>query len=92
MCASLLRGTPVYVRRGAETIALVPEVAVTSRSHKSKPEVTAIQPSAVYVIDGSGVTRLAPGSGVKGQSKLVLLSLLLGPVLYLWARWSRKNV
>ena len=94
MAGSLIRGTPIYVARGDERIALVPEIrAIRKRFRAGPPSITltALDPSAVYLIDRQGVRRLPLGLPLRRWLKLVPLSFLVGPVLYVLARWSKKN-
>ena len=56
----LVRGTPLYVRRGSDTIALVPEVEERQISPRAgRPLFVRSQVAAVYVIDEAGVRRVA---------------------------------
>ncbi|HEX8229903.1 MAG TPA: hypothetical protein VF826_11405 [Chloroflexia bacterium] len=94
MARTIIRGTPIYVAQGSERIALVPEVRLVRRRFRARSSsltLTALGPAAVYVIDGAGVRRLALGSSLKHWPKIVPLSFLVGPVLYLLARWSKRN-
>ncbi len=94
MPARTIRGTPIYVNRGEVEIALVPEVQTRRLRFLSGPSsatLTAVDPSAIYVIDRQGVRRLSLGSPLKHWLRIVPLSLLGGPALYLLARWSKRN-
>ncbi|HEX8599349.1 MAG TPA: hypothetical protein VF952_12635 [Chloroflexia bacterium] len=94
MSGSIIRGTPIYVARGDERIALVPEVRALRRNFRrgaSSLTLTAIGPAAVYIIDRRGVRRLALGTPLKHRHKIVPLWFLAGPLIYLLALWSKRN-
>ncbi len=94
MPATTIRGTPIYVTRGDERIALVPEVQTRRLRFQTgplPPTLIAVDPWAVYVIDRHGVRRLPLASPIRRWLKKVPLALLAGPALYLLARWSKRN-
>ena len=90
----VLRGTPIYVNRGGERIALVPEIRLSrNRVGKrfSNHALTSLDPSALYLIDQSGVKRLTLGPPKKRPLLLIALSFLLAPVLSLLVRRRKPN-
>jgi hypothetical protein len=79
----LVRGTPVYVRRGSDTIALVPEVEELEFSPRpGGPLFVRSQVAAVYVMDETGVRRLA----VRDVNRRAIALPLLG-VLATWLQY-----
>lgn len=89
MPKSMLRGTPIYATRDGEQIALVPEIRLARKTlgkGSANQVLTSFDPSALYLIDQTGVKRLGIGSPVKRQLQLIALSFLLGPLLNLLAR------
>ncbi len=97
MPKSMLRGTPIYATRGVEKIAIVPEIRLSRRrlgKHSSDRvrALTAINPSAFYLIDQKGVKRVSLEPMIQRQLLLVALSFLLPPALNLLARIRKKHV
>ena len=88
------RGTPIYVDRDRDRIALVPEIRHArkrlGRWH-SCYALTALEPAALYVIDGSGVKRLALERPTARLLGLVALSFLVAPALNWLSHRGRKH-
>lgn len=82
------RGSPIYIRDAGGVVALVLEVAVreTEMPLRVGLRLRALIPSAVYVIDGGGVRRMAFGRGRARMLALLLLALAAAPLQYLLAR------
>jgi hypothetical protein len=82
------RGSPIYVRGDGGVIALVPEVGVRDMGMPriSGMRLRALIPSAVYVIDGGGVRRVAFGRISARRGALLLLALVAAPLQYMLAR------
>ncbi|HYP21226.1 MAG TPA: hypothetical protein VEY08_14235 [Chloroflexia bacterium] len=84
MSKRVLRGTPIYATRRGERIALVPEVRLSSkrllRRSSGQGGVT-LEPAALYVIDRSGVKKVALESPTARGLGLLALSCLLAPAL-----------
>ncbi|HYP41089.1 MAG TPA: hypothetical protein VEX13_12090 [Chloroflexia bacterium] len=82
------RGSPIYVRGDSGVIALVPEIGVQEAGmpHMAGLRLRALIPSAVYVIDGDGVRRMAFGRVRPGRVALLLLALVAAPLQYLLFR------
>lgn len=73
----LVRGTPLYVRQGSDTIALVPEVEEREFSPRAGgPLIVSSQVAAIYVIDEAGVRRVA----ARDTNRQIIASTLLGMV------------
>ena len=90
----MLRGTPIYANRGDEKIALVPEIRLSRKrlgKRLSNHALTSLDPSALYLIDQSGVKRLTLGPPKKRPLRLIALSFLLAPLLSLLARRRKPN-
>ncbi|HYO49177.1 MAG TPA: hypothetical protein VEW94_04945 [Chloroflexia bacterium] len=82
------RGSPIYIRGDSGVIALVPEVGVQEARmpRKAEMQLRVLSPSAVYVIDGDGVRRVAFGRVRPGRVVLLLLALVAAPLQYLLSR------
>lgn len=79
-------GSPIYVQRGEATITLVPEVAVTGGPRSR------IVPSAVFVIDERGVSRLTIADRRGKVLAAMALSGLLSTLPYfLFSRRAKSN-
>jgi hypothetical protein len=94
MPESVLRGTPIYVNRGGEKIALVPEIRLSRKrlgKRFSNRALTSLDPSALYLIDQHGVKRLTLRPPQKRPVRLIALSFLLVPLLSLLARRRKPN-
>lgn len=94
MAWSILRGTPLYVTRRGEKIALVPEIRYTRkrlRVARVTLHLVALEPAAVYVIDRHGVGRLALVGTAKLNLKLIAVASLLAPALNWLARRGHGN-
>lgn len=85
------RGSPIYVRGDRGVIALVPEVGVQEAlmPRMAGLRMRALIPSAVYLIDGDGVRRIAFGRIRARHVALLLLALAAAPLQYLLA--ARKG-
>ncbi|HEX8221538.1 MAG TPA: hypothetical protein VF914_20285 [Chloroflexia bacterium] len=93
MSRMVLRGTPIYATRSGERIALVPEIQLSSKRllrRSSGQGLIALEPAAVYVIDGSGVKRLALERPTARLLGLVALSCLVAPALNWLSHRGRK--
>ncbi len=77
------RGGPLYAHTGGEVVSLVPEVAGREVGLDAARGLALrlLAPSSVYVIDESGVHRLALANRRAGLVALGLVSLL-GPFQY----------
>jgi hypothetical protein len=94
MSRRVLRGTPIYATRRGERIALVPEVRLSSmrlmRRSSGQGPVT-LEPAALYLIDRSGVKRIALEPPTARWLGLLGLSCLLAPALNWLLRRESKH-
>ncbi len=84
-----VRSAPAYVSLGDEMVSLVLEGEIAGNRTASDLTGGKVRPTAVYLIDGSGVRRLGAPPG--RQSAAMLALVLLGACLqYALQRWRRR--
>ncbi|MDQ6695013.1 MAG: hypothetical protein M3014_11445 [Chloroflexota bacterium] len=87
------RGSPLYIRTGQQIISLVPE-AMWHEIRVLDFSVRLVRPTAIYVIDDVGVTRLE--AGIDRTTRWLLMALtLVGPgsylLLFIVRRWLKDG-
>lgn len=94
MARRLLRGTPIFVTRQGERVALVPEVAVSRRQlygNSRSLRVFSLVPASLHLIDKTGVKRVSLSLPATRPVRLIALAFLVAPIFSMLVRWRKRS-
>ncbi|MEO6457921.1 MAG: hypothetical protein ABIO92_06560 [Chloroflexia bacterium] len=88
--SSTVRSAPAYVSMGDEVVSLVLEGEIVGNETAGDLTGGKLRPTAVYVIDSSGVSRLAVQPGRWRAATVILIALGIC-LQYALQRWRRRT-